>query len=68
MGAEASNESKGRGTFAANPAFRSIANFHPGYISKLKERFELAKESFTLDRQDLKELFNSTDKEIEMIF
>lgn len=48
--------------------FQSISNFHPGYIQRLKERFELAKESFTLDREDLKELFNSSKRESDIIF
>lgn len=33
----------------------------------LRERFELAKESFTLDREDLKELFNSSKRESDIV-
>jgi hypothetical protein len=50
MGSEAS---KAKESVTDNEAFRSISNFHPGYVRKLKERFELAKESFTLDKEDL---------------
>ena len=65
MGAESSRATK---RVAFLPEFQSISNFHPGYIVKLKERFELAKESFTLDRNDLQALFNSSEAELDIIF
>ena len=47
---------------------RWLANFHPGYIRRLKERFELAKESYTLERDDLQRLFKCKKEEVEDIF
>jgi Ca2+-binding EF-hand superfamily protein len=35
---------------------------------KLKERFEVASDDFTLDRQGLKDFFHSSSREIEIIF
>jgi hypothetical protein len=40
-----------------------MINMAPNY----RERFELAKESFTLDREDLKELFNSSKRESDIV-
>ena len=37
--------------------YASFSNLHPGYIRKLRERFEMAQDSLTLDRNDLDELF-----------
>ena len=65
MGQEAS---KGADDVANSPLYKWLANFHPGYIQKLKERFELAKESFTLEREDLKKIFNCKAEEVEVIF
>jgi len=65
MGAEASKQTT---KVTDKPEFKKFTNFHPGYVYKLKQRFELAKDAFTLTKEDLKKLFHAKDEEIDVIF
>ena len=44
-----------------------LSNLTPGYILKLKERFESASEDYNLDRKALKDFFKCRDNEVETV-
>jgi len=53
---------------ANNAQFTSFSNLSPGYIQKLKEKFEMASDDFTLDQQSLKQYFKCSDREVQVLF
>lgn len=46
---------------------QSLSNLTPGYILKLKERFESSSDDYNLTRQGLKDYFKCRDNEIETV-
>jgi hypothetical protein len=44
--------------------FYSLTNLSPGYILKMKQRFESASEEYQLDKKALKEYFKCRDPEV----
>lgn len=51
-----------------NKDLQALANLTPGYILKLKERFEAGSDDYNLTRQGLKDYFKCRDREIEVLF
>ena len=45
----------------------SLTNLSPGYILKIKQRFESASEEYQLDKKALKDYFKCTDAEVDEV-
>jgi hypothetical protein len=58
---------KGSASALSNKKIQSMSNFSPGYILKLKQRFEQGSEDFTLTKDGLKEFFKCSDRECEVV-
>lgn len=46
----------------------NLSNFEPGFISKLKEKLESSTHQFSLDKEGLKQVFNCSTKECDVVF
>ena len=44
-----------------------MSNLSPGYILKLKERFENGSDDYNLTKQGLKEFFKCKDHEVDVV-
>ena len=66
MGADTS-QLKGNSNALKNKDLQSLSNLTPGYILKLKERFESSSEDYNLTRQGLKDYFKCRDSEIDVV-
>lgn len=44
-----------------------MSNLSPGYILKLKERFENGSDDYNLTKQGLKEFFKCRDHEVDVV-
>lgn len=62
-----SDQSQLKGTPQALKNFQSLGNLTPGYILKLKERFESGSNDYCLTKQGLKDFFKCKDHEIEVV-
>ena len=66
MGADAS-QLKGNSNALKNKDLNALSNLTPGYILKLKERFESGSEDYNLTKQGLKDFFKCRDNEVEVV-
>lgn len=66
MGADIS-QIKGGNNALNNKNIQTLSNFSPGYILKLKQRFEQGSEDFTLTKDGLKDFFKCSDRECEVV-
>lgn len=46
----------------------NLSNFEPGFISKLKDKLESSTHQFSLDKEGLKQVFNCSTKECDVVF
>ena len=58
---------KGSASALNNKNIQTMSNFSPGYILKLKQRFEQGSEDFTLTKDGLKSFFKCSDRECEVV-